>query len=168
MKKDLKNYLLISLSLIFFILLDLISFSLTADQIKPSFFLLGFIYWNIAMPEKMNLYFAFTFGLLMDFMQGTVLGVYPLILILISYLSQRFFYQFRAFKFVQQALILFLVFLIFKFFIALDINNADPNSFSLADKNYALLSLIFALLNSLVWAPLFYVLRIYRRKWIKT
>ena len=120
------------------------------------------------MPEKMNLYFAFTFGLLMDFIQGTVLGVYPLILILISYLSQRFFYQFRTFKFVQQALILFLIFLIFKFFLALDINNADPNSFSLADKNYALLSLIFALLNSLAWAPLFYVLRIYRRKWIKT
>ena len=168
MNKDLKNYSLISLSLIFFILVDLISFPQTADQIKPSFFLLGFIYWNIALPEKMNLYFAFTFGLLMDFIQGTVLGVYPLILIIISYLSQRFFYQFRAFKFVQQAFIIFLIFLIFRFFIALDLNDADPNSFSLADKNYALLSLIFALLNSLVWVPLFYVLRIYRRKWINT
>ncbi len=168
MNKDLKNYLLISFSLIFFILLDLISFPQTLDQIKPSFFLLSFIYWNIALPEKMNLYFAFTFGLLMDFIQGTVLGVYPLILIIISYLSQRFFYQFRAFKFVQQAFIIFLIFLIFRFFIALDLNDADPNSFSLADKNYALLSLIFALLNSLVWAPVFYILRIYRRKWIKT
>ena len=168
MNKDLKNYLLISLSLIFFILLDLISFSQTADQIKPSFFLLSFIYWNIALPEKMNLYFAFTFGLLMDFMQGTVLGVYPLILILISYLSQRFFYQFRAFKFLQQVFIIFLIFLIFRFLIALDLNDADPNSFSLVDKNYALLSLVFALLNSLIWVPLFYVLRIYRRKWIKT
>ena len=117
MNKDLKNYLLISLSLIFFILLDLISFSQTADQIKPSFFLLSFIYWNIALPEKMNLYFAFTFGLLIDFMQGTVLGVYPLILTLISYLSQRFFYQFRTFKFVQQAFIIFLIFLIFKFLV---------------------------------------------------
>ena len=168
MNKDLKNYSLISLSLIFFILVDLISFPQTADQIKPSFFLLGFIYWNIALPEKMNLYFAFTFGLLMDFIQGTVLGVYPLILIIISYLSQRFFYQFRAFKFVQQAFIIFLIFLIFRFLIALDLNDADPNSFSLVDKNYALLSLFFALLNSLIWVPLFYVLRIYRRKWIKT
>ena len=166
MNKDLKNYLLISFSLIFFILLDLISFPQTLDQIKPSFFLLSFIYWNIALPEKMNLYFAFTFGLLIDFMQGTVLGVYPLILILISYLSQRYFYQFRTFKFVQQVFIIFLIFLIFKFFIALDLNDADPNSFSLVDKNYALLSLVFALLNSLVWVPLFYVLRIYRRKWI--
>ena len=168
MNKDLKNYSLISLSLIFFILVDLISFPQTADQIKPSFFLLGFIYWNIALPEKMNLYFAFTFGLLMDFIQGTVLGVYPLILIIISYLSQRFFYQFRAFKFVQQAFIIFLIFLIFRFFIALDLNDADPNSFSLVDKNYALLSLVFALLNSLIWVPVFYILRIYRRKWVKT
>ena len=168
MNKDLKNYLLISLCLIFFILLDLISFSQTTDQIKPSFFLLGFIYWNIALPEKMNLYFAFTFGLLMDFMQGTVLGVYPLILILISYLSQRFFYQFRPLKYVQQTIIIFLIFLIFRFFIALDLNDADPNSFSLVDKNYALLSLVFALLNSLFWAPIFYILRIYRRKWVKT
>ena len=168
MNKDLKNYLLISLSLIFFILVDLISFPQTVDQIKPSFFLLSFIYWNIALPEKMNLYFAFTFGLLIDFMQGTVLGVYPLILILISYLSQRYFYQFRTFKFVQQAFIIFLIFLIFKFFIALDLNDVDPNSFSLVDKNYALLSLVFALLNSLIWVPVFYILRIYRRKWVKT
>ena len=168
MNKDLKNYLLIILSLIFFILLDLISFSQTADQIKPSFFLLSFIYWNIALPEKMNLYFAFTFGLLMDFMQGTVLGVYPLILILISYLSQRFFYQFRPLKYVQQAVIIFFIFLIFRIFIALDLNDADPNSFSLVDKNYALLSLVFALLNSLIWVPVFYILRIYRRKWVKT
>ena len=168
MNKDLKNYLLISLSLIFFILVDLISFLQTVDQIKPSFFLLGFIYWNIALSEKMSLYFAFTFGLLKDFIQGTVLGVYPLILIIISYLSQRFFYQFRPLKYIQQTIIIFLIFLIFRFFIALDLNDADPNSFSLADKNYALLSLIFALLNSLVWAPVFYILRIYRRKWIKT
>ena len=168
MNKDQKNYLLISSSLIFFILLDLISFSQTADQIKPSFFLLSFIYWNIALPEKMNLYFAFTFGLLMDFMQGTVLGVYPLVLIIISYLSQRFFYQFGPLKFVQQAFIIFLIFLIFRFFTALDLNDSDPHSFSLVDTNYALLSFLFALLNSLFWVPLFYILRIYRRKWIGT
>ena len=142
MNKDLKNYLLISLSLIFFILLDLISFSQTADQIKPSFFLLSFIYWNMALPEKMNLYFAFTFGLLMDFMQGSVLGVYPLILILISYLSQRFFYQFRPLRMIQQAFIIFLIFLVLRFLIAIDLTNTNSVAFSLADKNYVLFTFI--------------------------
>ena len=168
MNKNLKSYSLISISLIFFIFLDLISFPQTADQIKPALFLLSFIYWNIALPERMNLFFAFIFGFLMDFIQGTVLGLYPLILVFISYLSQRFFYQFRPLKFIQQALIIFLIFIVIRFLIAVDLNDSNPNSLTLADKEYVLVSLAFAVLNALIWTPLLYVLRIYRRKWIKT
>ena len=168
MNKNLKSYSLISISLIFFIFLDLISFSQTADQIKPSLFLLSFIYWNIALPEKMNLFFAFIFGFLMDFIQGTVLGLYPLILVFISYLSQRFFYQFRPLKFIQQALVIFFIFIVIRFMIAVDLNDSNPNSLTLADKEYVLISLAFGVLNALIWPPLLYVHRIYRRKWIKT
>ena len=168
MNKNLKSYSLISISLIFFIFLDLISFSQTADQIKPALFLLSFIYWNIALPEKMNLFFAFIFGFLMDFIQGTVLGLYPLILVFISYLSQRFFYQFRPLKFIQQALIIFLIFIVIRFLIAVDLNDSNPDSLTLADKEYVLISLAFGVLNALIWPPLLYVHRIYRRKWIKT
>jgi len=168
MNTDLKNYSLISISLIFFILLDLISFSQTTDQIKPALFLLSFIYWNIALPERMNLFYAFIFGFLMDFIQGTVLGLYPLILIFISYLSQKFFYQFRPLKFIQQAVVIFLIFLVVRFLIAVDLNDSNPNSLTLADKEYVLKSLAFAVLNALIWSPLMYVHRIYRRKWIKT
>ncbi len=167
MNKNLKSYSLISISLIFFIFLDLISFSQTADQIKPSLFLLSFIYWNIALPEKMNLFFAFIFGFLMDFIQGTVLGLYPLILVFISYLSQRFFYQFRPLKFIQQALVIFFIFIVIRFMIAVDLNDSNPNSLTLADKEYVLISIAFSVLNALIWLPLLYVLRIYRRKWIK-
>ena len=167
MNKNLKSYSLISISLIFFIFLDLISFSQTADQIKPSLFLLSFIYWNIALPEKMNLFFAFIFGFLMDFIQGTVLGLYPLILVFISYLSQRFFYQFRPLKFIQQALVIFFIFIVIRFMIAVDLNDSNPNSLTLADKEYVLISIAFAVLNALIWLPLLSVLRIYRRKWIK-
>ena len=168
MNKNLKSYSLISISLIFFIFLDLISFSQTADQIKPALFLLSFIYWNIALPERMNLFFAFSFGFLMDFIQGTVLGLYPLILVFISYLSQRFFYQFRPLKFIQQALVIFFIFIVIRFMIAVDLNDSNPNSLTLADKEYVLISIAFSVLNALIWPPLLYVLRIYRRKWIKT
>ena len=168
MNKNLKSYSLISISLIFFILIDLISFSQTADQIKPALFLLSFIYWNIALPERMNLIFAFIFGFLMDFIQGTVLGLYPLILVFISYLSQRFFYQFRPLKLIQQASAIFLIFLVIRFLVAVDLNDSNPNSLTLADKEYVLISLAFAVLNALIWPPLLYVHRIYRRKWIKT
>ena len=168
MIKNLKSYSLISISLIFFILLDLISFSHTADQIKPALFILSFIYWNIALPERMNLYFAFSFGFLMDFIQGTALGFYPLILVFISYLSQRFFYQFRPLKFIQQTIVIFLLFLVIRFLIAVDLNDSNPTSLTLADREYVLISLAFASLNALIWPPLIYMLRIYRRKFIKT
>ena len=168
MDKTLKSYAFIIISLIFFILLDLISFSQTLDQIKPALFLLSFMYWNIALPERMNLFYAFIFGFIMDFIQGTVLGLYPLILVFIAYLSQRFFYQFRPLKFVQQALVIFLIFLVIRFLIAVDLNDSNPNSLTLADKEYVLKSLAFAVLNALIWSPLMYVHRIYRRKWIKT
>ena len=168
MNKNLKSYSLISISLIFFIFLDLISFSQTADQIKPSLFLLSFIYWNIALPERMNLFFPFIFGFLMDFIQGTVLGLYPLILVFISYLCQRFFYQFRPLKFIQQALVIFFIFIVIRFMIAVDLNDSNPDSLTLADKEYVLISLAFGVLNALIWPPLLYVHRIYRRKWIKT
>jgi len=167
MHKNLKNLSIISLSLIFFIFLDLISFSQTVDQIKPVLFLLSFIYWSIAVPEKMNLFFVFIFGFLMDFIQGTVLGLYPLILVFISYLSQRFFYQFRPLKFIQQTLVIFLIFLVIRFLIAVDLNDSNPNSLTLADKEYVFMSVVFALLNAIIWPPLVYVHRIYRRKWIK-
>ena len=168
MNKNLKSYSLISISLIFFILIDLISFSQTLDQIKPALFLLSFIYWNIALPEKMNLFFAFIFGFLMDFIQGTVLGLYPLILVFISYLSQRFFYQFRPLKIIQQTIVIFLLFLVIRFLIAVDLNDSNPTSLTLADREYVLISLAFASLNALIWPPLIYMLRIYRRKFIKT
>ena len=168
MHQNFKSLSLISLSLIFFIILDLISFSQTVDQIKPAFFLLSFIYWNIAIPERMNLFFVFFFGFLMDFIQGTVLGLYPLILVSISYLSQRFFYQFRPLKFIQQTVVIFLIFLVIRFMIAVDLNDSNPSSLTLADKEYVLLSVAFALVNSIFWIPLVSVHRIYRRKLIKT
>jgi len=168
MHKNLKSLSLISLTLIFFIILDLISFSQTVDQIKPAFFLLSFIYWNIALPERMNLFFVFFFGFLMDFIQGTVLGVYPLILVSISYLSQRFFYQFRPLKFIQQTVVIFLIFLVIRFLLAVDLNDSNPNSLTLADKKYVLLSVAFALVNSIFWIPLVSVHRIYRRKFFKS
>ena len=168
MNTDLKNYSLISISLIFFILLDLISFSQTTDQIKPALFLLSFIYWNIALPERMNLFYAFILGFLMDFIQGTVLGFYPLILVFISYLSQRFFYQFRPLKFIQQAVVIFLISLVIRFLIAVDLNDSNPDSLTLADKEYVLITLTSALLNAVFWPPVFYAHRIYRRKWINT
>tara|TARA_B100000686_G_scaffold286996_1_gene312175 strand:+ start:17003 stop:17509 length:507 start_codon:yes stop_codon:yes gene_type:complete len=168
MTEDIKNYLKICLTLVIFLLLDLLSFSTTLDQIMPAFFLLGFIYWNIALPEKINLYFSVLFGFILDFINGNPLGLYPMILITLSYLAQRFFYQFRPLRFVQQAFIIFIIFLILKFVLAIDYKNINTEVLSLADKTYLYNSIIFSLVNSFTWILIYQVLREYRRRWIKT
>ena len=168
MTEDIKNYSKICLTLVIFLLLDLLSFSTTLDQIMPAFFLLGFIYWNIALPEKINLYFSVLFGFILDFINGNPLGLYPMILITLSYLAQRFFYQFRPLRFVQQAFIIFIIFLILKFVLAIDYKNINTEVLSLADKTYLYNSIIFSLVNSFTWILIYQVLREYRRRWIKT
>lgn len=168
MNKSRKDLLNICLTLVFFLFLDLISFSSTLDQMKPSFFLLGFIYWNIALPEKVNLYFSILFGLALDFINGNPLGLYPLILVTLSYLSQKYFYQFRPMRFIQQALIISIVFFILKLIFAIDFKDLNPDVLSLANKGYLYNSAIYALVNSVTWIFLYQALRAYRRKWIKT
>ena len=168
MSKHLRDNLFISLSLIIFFIIDLLPFSSSINQIKPSLLILCFIYWNIALPEKIKLLFVLFFGFLLDLINGTLLGMYPLILLIISYFSHRYFYQFRPFTFIQQCLVIFLVFFSIKILLAIDFNNINPNSLTLADKDYVISSTWYSLLNSLTWPLIFFSLRAYRRRWVKT
>ena len=103
MNKRFKNNLLISLSFLLCFLIDSLPFSLQLNEIKPSLLLLSLIYWNLALPERIGIGFSLSLGILYDFLQGTLLGIYPLIFIFTSYLCQRFFYQIRPMRFFQQS-----------------------------------------------------------------
>ena len=118
MNKDFKNYLIISLSFFIFLAIDSFSFSQEVNEIKPSLVLLGLIYWNLALPQKVGVGFSLLLGLLYDFLQGTLLGIYPLIFILTSYVCQSFFNRIRPMRFIQQSTLIFLFILIVKFYLA--------------------------------------------------
>ena len=51
-----------SMTKIIFFVIDLLPFSSSINQIKPSLLILCFIYWNIALPEKIKLLFVLFFG----------------------------------------------------------------------------------------------------------
>tara|TARA_Y100001949_G_C15893044_1_gene289052 strand:+ start:193 stop:699 length:507 start_codon:yes stop_codon:yes gene_type:complete len=168
MNKDFKNYLIISLSFFIFLVIDSFSFSHEVNEIKPSLVLLGLIYWNLALPQKVGVGFSLLLGLLYDFLQGTLLGMYPLIFILTSYVCQRFFNRIRPMRFIQQSTLIFLFILIVKFYLAVDFNNSLSRYLSLIDGYYLLLTFCNALASAVIWPVLFYSLRYYRRRWIKT
>ena len=168
MNRDLKNQLLIFLTLFIALYLDSFLFPVNIQLIKPTFVLLTLIYWNMALPDRIGIMAALSFGIFVDLIEGSLLGLHGVLFILITYVCQRFFYQFRVSPLWQQSFILFLLFLVYKQLFALDLINSHKGMTNLSDSFSLTNSFLFALFSALIWSPLYLTLRYFRRRWIKT
>ena len=59
----LKNYFFIALNFLFFIMLSIIPIPENLLWLKPDFLILSVIYWVLAAPSLVGVYFAFITGL---------------------------------------------------------------------------------------------------------
>ena len=168
MSRDTKNQLLIFLTLFIALYLDSYLFTAGFQIIKPTFVLLTLIYWNMALPDRVGIVAALSFGIFVDLIEGSLLGLHGILFILITYVCQRFFYQFRVSPLWQQSSILFFLFILYKQVFAIDFLNINDNLINYSDNSYLLNSLLFALFSALIWSPLLLILRYYRRRWVKT
>ena len=168
MNRDIKNQFLIFLTLFIGLYIDSYLFSSNLQTIKPTFVLLTLIYWNMALPDRVGILAALSFGIFVDLIEGSLLGFHGILFILITYICQRFFYQFRVSPLWQQSFIIFFLFLLYKQVFALDFINANEDLTNLSDRLFFMNSFLFALFSALIWSPLLLTLRYYRRKWIKT
>ena len=168
MSRDTKNQLLIFLTLFITLYLDSYLFPAGFQTIKPTFVLLTLIYWNMALPDRVGIFAALLFGIFVDLIEGSLLGLHGILFILITYVCQRFFYQFRVSPLWQQSSILFFLFILYKQVFAIDFLNINDNLINYSDNSYLLNSLLFALFSALIWSPLLLILRYYRRRWVKT
>ena len=167
MSRDLKNQLLILLTLSIALCVDTYMFTSNFQMWKPTFVLLTLIYWNMALPDRIGIMAALSFGIFVDLIEGSLLGLHGILFILITYICQRFFYQFRVSPLWQQSFILFFLFILYKQVFALDFMNTNQDLTNLSDSSFFLTSFLFALFSALIWPPLFLILRYYRRRWIK-
>ena len=166
MNKSSKNQLWIYLSLVIAMIVDNFGFPESTLQWKPLLTLLALIYWNMALPDKVGILEALLFGFIMDLLNGSVLGLHGLLFVLITYICQRFFYQFRVSPIWQQSVILFFLFFIFKMAFTFDFLDVSVG-FNMTDNLYLTNAFIFSLISSIFWAPTFILLRAFRRKRIK-
>ena len=162
-----RNNLTIYLSLLATLILDSIYLSSSFLVIKPTFVLLALIYWNIALPDKVGIVLSLVMGIIVDFIEGSVLGTYPLLFVVVAYLCQRFFYQFRVMKIVQQSIILFVLFFFIKQYLAIDFSFSYGSNFNLFNSSNLLITFLYSLLSAIAWPVLFYCLRYSRRRWIQ-
>ncbi len=166
MNKSNKNKLWIYLSLVLAMVVDNFVFPESILQWKPMFTLLVLIYWNMALPDKVGIVEALFIGLIMDLLNGSILGLHGLLFVLITYICQRFFYQFRVSPIWQQSVILFFLFFVFKMVFTFDFLDVSEG-LNIADSLYLTNALIFSLISSIFWVPIFNLLRVFRRKKIK-
>ena len=167
MSRDLKNQFLIFLTLFIALYIDSYLLSSNLQTIKPTFLLLTLIYWNMALPDRVGITAAVSFGIFVDLIEGSLLGLHGILFVLITYICQRFFYQFRVSPLWQQSFILFFLFLLYRQVFALDLINTNEDLTNLTDRLFLMNSFLFALFSALLWSPLLLILRYYRRRWVK-
>ena len=166
MNKLNKNQLWIYLSLVFAMVVDNFIFPESSLQWKPLLTLLVLIYWNMALPDKVGIFEALLFGLIVDLLYGSILGLHGLLFVLITYICQRFFYQFRVSPIWQQSVILFFLFFVFKMAFTFDLLD-ESEGLNISDSLYLTNAFIFSIISSIFWVPTFILLRILRRKKIR-
>ena len=163
MNKPFKNQLWIYFSLFLGVIMDNYLFPESTLNWKPLLTLLVLIYWNMALPDKVGIFEALFFGIIMDILNGSILGLHGLLFVLITYICQRFFYQFRVSPIWQQSVILFFLFFIFKMAFSFDYFNVRLG-LNVSDGFYLTNTFLFALVSSLFWIPTFFLLRELRRR----
>lgn len=83
----------------------------TAEWFRPYWVAMFVIYWSIEAPGMMTMGLAFTVGILLDFLTGTLLGQHALGLVIMTYIVQRFRLRLRFFRLWQQAIVVLVVLL---------------------------------------------------------
>lgn len=149
---------LIFIGLLIAIALMLIPLPSTLAYWRPDFATLVLMYWWLAHPERVGVFYGFAIGILMDVMYGSLFGQYAIGNIFIAWVFMKNYQRMRVLPTWQQALSIFGLLLI-KYFIVFWIDKLRGNN-----DNSFWMYLAPCLTSALIWPYLFNLLRQARRR----
>lgn len=76
---------------------------------RPDWLLLILVYWLLALPERVGVLVCWLCGILLDVLQGAVLGQNAFALAVVAYLIQVSYQRLRMFSLLKQAAFVFLL-----------------------------------------------------------
>ncbi|NNF52510.1 MAG: rod shape-determining protein MreD [Gammaproteobacteria bacterium] len=103
------------LSLLLALALAIVPLPEWATDARPDWLALMVIYWSLALPRKFGIGSAWTAGLALDALTGTLLGQHALGLSLIAFISLKFHLRIRVFPIWQQTMTVFMMLAINQF-----------------------------------------------------
>ncbi len=125
---------------------------------KPQWFVLTFIYWNLAIPHRIGVLITIGLGLVLDVLEGSVFGRHAISLLFVHFFCAAGYQRFRVFTTLQQCLLIFGVtgiYLIIYYWLGTFVN---PN-----EKDIAFFG--SAISSAIVWPIVFTALRFFRRRY---
>ncbi|HJN95782.1 MAG: rod shape-determining protein MreD [Gammaproteobacteria bacterium] len=138
-------------------LLAIVPFPEWAMNYRPEWVPMVLIYWVMALPYRIGIGSAWCAGLMLDILEGSVLGLNSMALVIIAYVTLSLHLRLRMFSSLQQAgLVLALVGLSLMLSNWLQIMTGQ----SVASN---LMFLMAALTSAVIWPSLFQLLRQIRR-----
>ncbi len=147
----------IGLSLVIALLLTALPLPNWAQGWRPAWVAITLTYWCLAMPERVGVFLAFAVGLVLDVLQGSILGQHALGLATVGYLAVLYHQRIRVFPLVQQSLVVGSI-----VFLYLGGMNLIYNL--LGSRHYGLDHLLGAVTSACLWPWAYVVLRDFRRK----
>lgn len=106
------RYLVIHLSLVVALILMILPLPDWAQMYRPNWMALMLIYWSMALPKRVGLWFAFFSGIVLDTSLGTLLGQHTLALVVVVFFNLNFYQRIRVLALPQQAIYVFFLLLI--------------------------------------------------------
>lgn len=82
------------------------------DDLRPQWVAMALIYWNLALPTRIGVFWAWGTGLVLDVTSGTVLGQHALSLSVMAWLAVELHQRIRVFPPVQQAVSVWILLLL--------------------------------------------------------
>lgn len=156
---DRKPHAVWAILLSFFLayLLAIVPFPSWAMYYRPEWVAMVLIYWVMALPYRVGIGTAWCAGLIMDILEGTLLGLNAITLVLVAYVTRTLHLRLRRFSTLQQSgLVLALVALnliISQWLKVVTGQAVGPN----------MLFLVAAVTSAIIWPLLFFLLRAMRR-----
>lgn len=124
--------------------------------LRPHWVALVLIYWVIALPHRIGLMVAWTLGILLDVLLGSLLGQHALALVVVAYVATSLYQRLRMFAIWQQSLIVFATLGLYQLI------NFWIDSIA-SDAQWSFWFVMPALVSALIWPWMFLALRHVRR-----
>lgn len=95
---------LVSATLVVALFLTMLPLPAMAEDLRPQWVAMILVFWALALPERVGVFWAFGTGLVLDVATGTLLGHHALGLSVVAYVAVELHARVRIFPLWQQAL----------------------------------------------------------------